>query len=122
MILFQRITKRQDWLHSPLISPKLSPFVSTLEVLVRKQRIREQLLAFNKEEIVFQQWITGFHILVISDSWPNPLVLSEIKSNPEICQISISNYFPVTPFCHLGKLPRDLLPLISSDQAYLSNR
>lgn len=119
MTLFQGIIKR---LYSPLISPKLSPWVSILEALVRKQRIRKQLLTFNKEEIAFQQRIAGFHVLVTSDSWTNPLVLSGIKRNQETCQISISNYFSVTHFCHLGKLPRDPWLLISSDQAYLSNR
>lgn len=122
MTLFQRSTKRQNWPYSPFISPKLSPWVSPREVLVRKQRMRKQLLTFNKEETALQQGTVGFHILVTSDSWSNPLVLSGIKSNPEICQISISNYFPVTHFCHLGKLPRDLLPLISSDWVYLSGK
>lgn len=89
-------------------------------MLVRKQRVKKQLLTFNKEEIVFQLWIAGFRVSVTLDSWPNPLVLSGIKSNPEICQISISNYFLAKHFCHLGKLPRDLLPLINLDWVYLS--
>lgn len=118
--MFRRIIKRQDWLQSPLMSPKLGPWVSALQVLERKQRIGQQLLTFIKEEIVFQQWIAGLHILVASDAWPNPLVLSGIKCNPELCRISISNYFPVTHFGHLGELPRDLLPRISWDQASLS--
>lgn len=42
-------------------------------------------------------------------------MLSGIKSSLEIHQISISNYFPVTGFCHLGKLPKDPLLLISPD-------
>lgn len=89
-------------------------------MLVRKQRVKKQLLTFNKEEIVFQLWIAGFRVSVTLDSWPNPLVLSGIKSNPEIYQISISNYFLAKHFCHLGKLPRDLLPLINLDWVYLS--
>ena len=89
-------------------------------MLVRKQRVKKQLLTFSKEEVVFQSWVAGFHVSVTLDSWPNPLVSTGIKSNPEICQISISNYFLATHFCHLGKLPRDLLPLISLDWVYLS--
>lgn len=68
MILFHRIIERWDWLYALLISPKLNPQVSALEVLARKQRIRKQLLTFNKEEIVFQQRTAGFHVLVTGDS------------------------------------------------------
>lgn len=83
-------------------------------------RIREQLVTFNKEKIVFQQWIVGIEGLVTRDSWPNPLVLSRIKGNSEICQVSISNYFLLTQFCLLQKLPRELLSPISPDLALLS--